>query len=371
VRGESSLETSVSMESLVRGLIGGLVKGQSKAKIVLEFLPGLENLALKERKFKDLFDVVTKHTPGFLMGDVSEPSHAGALLSNRLVLEVGLVLGTVDLGSGSSKQQFTELLLAAEPLLRSSLQGLNTSDHIRVRFSRGEQASRSEVWDFAEDLARAANSQGVKIISDGRNAHFSVHMLSIGQQKSLVYVKTQQGGDSRFKHLQTRAPGATQATLSAALVKVAACQKGDHVWDPFCGTGTELQECWIQNPGTLSLLGTDIDGALLLTAKDISEKLGAKIDWKNTDALSVTEQFNVIITNPPFGMRTVRGEARSLLESFFVRAKNRLKRAGALVLFSPSPQSTALWGKSSGLRLTESHPVSLGGMKCEIQRFEV
>ena len=68
-------------------------------------------------------------------------------------------------------------------------------------------------------------------------------------------------------------------------------------------------------------------------------------------------------------MRTARGEARDILESFMAKVRQRLNPRGRFVILSHAPSATLEWGSASRLSCQRRIPVRLGGMGCEFQVF--
>lgn len=335
------------------------------------FVPGVETLALRSGAFGS----VDKIAPGVIS---VESGKGAALRANLLWLEVGVVLGTV---TGDDASGVAKLVAQCEERLRRSMSGLPHDGKIRLRFDQraedtvGEKESKSKTpakrmgpWAFAEALTR----EQCGIISDGRDSHWQLRLLKHGSA-TLVAIVPKKIEDTRWTWRTSMAQeleGSSQSTIAAAIVALAAPRVGESVWDPFCGAGTELIVAGRQFPGKLKMFGTDINPSAIDAARDAAKKQGVAVELRQCDALTITEKFSIILTNPPFGMRTARGEARGILESLFGKIRMRLNSGGRLVLLSHAPAGTAAWGKAAGLRLVESIPVKLGGMTCELQRFE-
>ena len=143
---------------------------------------------------------------------------------------------------------------------------------------------------------------------------------------------------------------------------------------PFCGAATELilaGKRARENRNAVTLLGTDLSERALDAGLVALQKSGVSADVFLEDALGFQERpFDVVLTNPPFGMRTLRGGARDLLDEFLGTIKRRLSQNARVVLLSHAPNSTIQWAAAGRLRLVRSFPVRLGGMNCELQHFE-
>ncbi|MCX6124937.1 MAG: methyltransferase [Proteobacteria bacterium] len=354
-----------------------LPQGSTPNEVVVRFIPGLEKLALKQSDFRSSFQSIETLGNGMVWGVLAHDMDSSRLAGSRLWQEIGVVMGQV--GAHSNTADVAELLARCAEKLRRPMKGIQEGDPVRVRFGRENQLGRRGVWDFVEAL----QSLDCGLMCDGREAHWSIDLVSftegVQDRVQLVVATPQNFSDQRFSWRQDTVPGASQRTLAAALVIFAEVSQHSHrgkklgplrIWDPFCGAGTELVECYQQASCPVILTGTDIDAAALKIAAETAAKIGLNLNLLEQDALTSTGGFDIVITNPPFGMRTLRGEARGLLEAFFAKVRFRLAPRGCIVLLSHAPLSTIQWAKDGGLRLTNSLPVQLGGMMCEIQRFE-
>jgi 23S rRNA G2445 N2-methylase RlmL len=202
------------------------------------------------------------------------------------------------------------------------------------------------------------------MINDGRAPHWEVRVL--GRDAVLVPVGWK---DHRFSWRDTAVEGASDPTIATALVEVADIKSNDSIWDPFCGGGTELIIAKKRFP-SLVTLGTDINPSAVLAAQAAADRCQVSAKFLSKNCFDVQGQkFDVILTNPPFGMRTVRGGARPLLEDFFVQASRSLKAGGRFVIMSHAPSTSLRWAGASGLACQRQIPVKLGGMDCQIQVF--
>lgn len=338
-------------------------------KVVLWFVPGIETIAMRS----SLFASAEKLSPGVIL---MESASGQAIRSNQLWQEIGVVLGEIDADDITALAQ---LVASSEARLRGAMSGLDVDGKIRLRFDqRNDEVEKKETrpltgkhmgpWAFAEALGR----EGCGVISDGRDSHWQLRLLK-HDKKTLVAVVPKKFEDMRWQwrtDASKEVDGSSQSTIAAAIVALAAPRAGESIWDPFCGAGTELVIASQMTNGKAKLLGTDINPDAIKIAQETTKRLGVTAELRQSDALTITEKFSIVLTNPPFGMRTARGEARGILESFFGKIRMRLLSGGRFVLLSNAPAGTAQWGKAAGLKLVESIPVRLGGMSCELQRFE-
>ncbi len=332
-------------------------KGTAK-DLVFWFVPGLEKLALRT----GVFGSADTLSQGVLL---VESGLGKTLRDNLLWQEVGVVLGRVP---ANSAEAVAKVVARSSPRLRASMKGLKADAKIRLRIDQSgeENGPKIGAWAFAEALAK----ENCDIMNDGRNAHWQVRLLQHGTNHLVVAV-SKKHVDARWTWRGSQdIEGSSQSTVAAGIVALAAPRANDTIWDPFCGAGTELVIASRVTSGKAKLFGTDVNPNAIEAAKRKAAELGIAMELRHCDALTISERFSTIVTNPPFGMRTSRGEARGILEELFRRIRARLGNGGRFVLLSHAPAATADWGKNAGLRLVESIPVKLGGISCELQRFE-
>lgn len=350
-----------------------------------EFIPGLENLA----KRSGVFAFGERAGSGFLSLNVSDlPKNWVRQVSHsRLWKQASLQIDSYKNAKDLNVQSLCQsLVLATDQIL--AIMGWTQTDRqefperVRIRLDHSLGLSRSETWDFASLL----NDQSKALICDGRTAHFDFKSVKTADGRVVIVLQPQCLTDDRWawRTSETAVEGSSHGTLAAAIVNLANISPGERVWDPFCGAGTELIEAFLetankadgsaQKSGTVGrLYGTDLSKDAIQICGSIAKgfKEGFDFKFEAKDSLTVSEKFDVILTNPPFGMRTSRGEARGILEEMFMRLRSRLTSKGRFVLLSHAPSATADWGRRAGLTLSESIPVMLDQMPCELQRFEV
>ncbi|MBL4687431.1 MAG: methyltransferase, partial [Nannocystaceae bacterium] len=180
--------------------------------------------------------------------------------------------------------------------------------------------------------------------------------------------------DPRFVYRQYDVPAASHQTLAALLAWVADPQPGEVVWDPFCGSASELVECGLRTKG-LTLVGSDrVEDAVLAARANLS---AAGLDGPATavhqcDALSSAmpgvDAVSLIITNPPMGHRVGSKDAVPVLLAGIVqRAAKVLAPGGRLVWLSPVAEQTADLARTLGLDVTDRGIVDLGGLSATLQ----
>lgn len=152
-------------------------------------------------------------------------------------------------------------------------------------------------------------------------------------------------------------------TLAAAMVLLSYWRKDRLLYDPFCGTGTILIEAamigknmapgidrgfsfsnWtgvdkdilkrariealnaIDNDITLNIIGTDIDPEMVELAKDNVENLGLESDItiynKDFRDFILDDNYGVLITNPPYGVRLDDSDVNALEKDLGRKMRN-------------------------------------------------
>lgn len=229
----------------------------------------------------------------------------------------------------------------------------------RLDFERGGHR-RALVWDAAaraRELAPALRNQP-------RATTWDVVVTADEQHLEL---RPRRFDDDRFPWRAADVPAASHPTVAAALARVGGAVAGEHVWDPFVGSGAELCERGRLAPARLH--GTDLDERALAATRTNLAAAGLTATLTLADALTHTPPpLGLIITNPPLGRR-LRGDAASLLEDFAARVPRLLARGGRLAWITPSPERTAAVLRRGGLILGYARDIDLGGYEVRLERW--
>jgi predicted RNA methylase len=320
-----------------------------KLPIITWFTPGLEQLAQSTDVFKDgqrlapgllkcpdlkwadLKKSFLWHTAGFQLDELNE------LTPDALVKLL---------------KAYSEAIIKAMPQLKGKF--------VRIRLGRSHGVSRSFLWEFAEELMKA----NCGLINDGRDPHWELELFD----KMLVLVPKKHL-DERFAWRSNHVDGSSDPTVAAAIVTMADITANETVFDPFCGAGTELILA-NKMKGAHKLIGSDLDPLALDAARESLKQANVSANLFQGDGSKFAGSgIDVVISNPPFGMRTARGGAREVLETFFANMAPKISRGGRVVILSHAPSSTRRWAHDAGLDLRRYLPVSLGRMECELQCF--
>lgn len=264
-------------------------------------------------------------------------------------------------------QQIAQTL--SEPRLLASLRAWSRGPlRFRLAFSDG-RARRSVV----RSVASALTERDVPIHNDSREAPWSV-LVDIERARLLCAPKV---SGSRFPYQRARIAAASHPTLAALLAWAARPRPEEVVWDPFCGTGSELIECALLEP-SVRLYGTDVDADALAAAAQNLEAAGLAAEpgglvradalQTNPGGADATVTPSLIITNPPMGRRVVSDYGvHALLRRFVARAAALLRPGGRLVWVTPAARVSADAGRDAGLRVIDHGAVDLAGLRVDLQ----
>lgn len=241
-----------------------------------------------------------------------------------------------------------------------------TRGQIRYRLDWGTGHRRSAVWQCAKQISEKCSD----LINDPSDSTWEavVHEIPGGTQ---IVLHPKKLADPRFQYRIQDVYAASHPTLAAALVRIAGVEKNDVVWDPFAGSGTELIERALAGPYK-ELHGTDIESRAIEAARKNFKAAG--VDGARlfvADGLvHQVPNATLVITNPPMGRRSRRGDVGPLLKRFLEHAASVLVPHGRLVWISPMPERHAGEAGAAGLKLTFQQHVDMGGFQGQIQRYE-
>jgi 23S rRNA G2445 N2-methylase RlmL len=231
----------------------------------------------------------------------------------------------------------------------------------RLELPRGH--GRAAIFDVARAVAAAPGPW----LNDPRASAFTVRVAERGERIELG-IEPRDVLSHRFAYREADVPAASHPTIAAALARLSCPAPGDVVWDPFCGSGTELVERALLGPYA-SMLGTDIDPRALEAARTNMHHahIDRGISLVCADALEAPEPpgLTTVLTNPPLGRR-IRGEHAPLLSQVIQKIGRALAPGGRLVWVSPSRGLDEV-AEAAGLALERSLDVDLGGFSGRIE----
>jgi predicted RNA methylase len=332
------------------------------ARVRLSCRAGLEQLLASE--LAPVRGVRVDHVePGRV--DIMLAGPLSALFAARLWSELAFEFTGGPAPHEKSGELERALALLTLPAVRELLATL-TEGPLRLRVVlAGAGHRRGLIWSLAEALATAAP----ELVCDSREAPWTATLLVGGRGPDRLLLEPHPE-DPRFAWRQADVPAASHPTVAAGLARLALPRAGERVWDPFCGSGGELIECARLAPG-LRLLGSDVDAAALMAARQNLDAAGLDATLTRADALGLVPAPlpTLIVTNPPMGRRVRRGDVAELLEAFVARLPGLLAPEGRLVWASALPGRTRAAATRAGLRWKILGVIDMGGFTADVQEL--
>jgi SAM-dependent methyltransferase len=256
----------------------------------------------------------------------------------------------------------------AQTLAAPALLGLLrawTEGPIRWRLGFEHGHKRAVVWRAAQAVAAAVPD----LLNDPTATTWDALVDDAARTLALVPRRLD---DPRFTYRVADVPAASHPTVAAALAWLAEARPDDRVWDPFCGSGVELIERARRGP-VRSLLGTDLAPDALAAARANLAAAAVSAALSVADARDHAPgrpgSIDLIVTNPPLGSR-VQLDAAALLVAALPNLARALAPAGRLVWITPAPRRTTPAAEQLGLVRRRSHPVDLGGVRGQLERWD-
>ncbi len=251
----------------------------------------------------------------------------------------------------------------AEPGVLSLLSSLTVGD---VRY-RLELAGTGPRRAFLRELVTAIAERAPSLCNDSMDSPWQLELRTCPDRTIGLELFPKQLVDPRFVYRQQTVPAASHPTLAAALARTLAATPRDVVWDPFVGSGGELCEVFLRCP-TARLFGSDVDAAALAATQQNTRAVGAAVELRQGDSLSLwPPSVTCVVTNPPMGRRVCRGDLVPLLERFVVHVGRSLPRGGKLCWLNPIAKQISLLAEDQGLRRVVAQPVDMNGFWAQLE----
>jgi 23S rRNA G2445 N2-methylase RlmL len=326
-------------------------------RIRLRARAGLEGFVCTEVAGAGNFRV-TACRPGLVELAASAPFSLDDIFRARCFASAGFFLGTSDdaglaevIASPASCRLF-EAFTGGTPRFRL--------DFVSAGHRRGA----------VRELANRIYALRPEILNDPRSALWSVDIRAEDGRQS-VELRPRLSPDPRFAYRVRDVPAASHPPLAAAMARLAG--PSDAVWDPFCGSGVELIECALL--GARALHGTDRspDAIAAARANFAAARVPARADFHIRDFRDRPElagiragSLDLVITNPPLGMRVPVPDLRGLIADLFSAAATALRPGGRLVFANP----LRVERPHPALRLLSRQAVDMSGFECRIECYE-
>lgn len=260
-----------------------------------------------------------------------------------------------------------------------------TRGPIRWRLSLARGHQRAVVWTVAKEVTRRAPM----LINDPTQTTWDVR---VDDDEGVLELVPRRADDPRYAYRVAEVPAASHPSVAAAVVWLAGIERGERVWDPFCGSGLELAEAALRGAGTV--IGSDLDDEALAAARANLDALAggvatgaargdagaARSDGASANRANVVLEHgdarryvpgavDAIITNPPLGSR-VHVDAGALLAEALPHFARQLRPGGRLVWITPQWRRTTPAAEAQGLVLVRSLFVDLGGVRGRLERWD-
>jgi len=322
---------------------------------------GLERWVQEEVEGSQRFRVVDAQ-PGLVRVMPKGPFSLGDLFELRCFGTAGFFLGR-----GSTNEELAEVVSSQKT---QALLGAFTEGAWRYRMEFvGKGHQRGAIREIADRVFSTAPA----VLNDPRGALWSVDFREEGKTHS-VELRPRFSPDPRTAYRLADIPAASHPPLAACLVRLAGRSADEVIWDPFCGSATELIESAIQGD-FCSIIGTDRCSETIAIAKrnfaaapggPYSPTLAA-CDFREyrTIAGLGAGKVSLLITNPPMGMRVPIANLRGLIADLFTVAADVLRPGGRLVFVNP----LHLENPHPALVLEARHVVDMSGFDCRVELY--
>lgn len=331
--------------------------------IVFECRVGLESLLIRELAGDEAAAWrASTESPGRVRATLRGPLES--VFVSRTMTRVAFPLDTI-------KQ--------SEASLVDAVVGAVTSPHARKIMSRWTDGTIRYRLDFANghkravawECARQLNETAANLRNDPTQSTWEFGIEET-RDRYKFELRPRALHDPRFLYRVESVPAASHPSIAAALARAFPCRPGDVVWDPFAGSGTELIERAFAGPYS-ALFASDVDPkAIAIARKNAAAAKISRASFLVGDAMEMEPPLgvNVILTNPPMGMRVALNEKMPrFYDRFLKRVASVLPPNGQFAWISPMPRETAVRGVAHGLKLEWAQRVDMGGFSAELQLF--
>ncbi len=233
--------------------VQGVAVDFKELRINLRGRAGLEQIVgeeVEERRRKEGKFRVVEIGAGRVTIAPAAPFTLGDIYAMRCFGAAGFVLGHA---GGDDEAESIEALAAVitSPLSRRLLQTFTTGA-IRYRLNfAGKGHQRAAV----ARLAGQVYARYPEILNDARRVTWTVDIFQ-NSRGHLVELRPNMTPDPRFSYRQQDVPAASHPPLAACLARLAGRVGDEVIWDPFCGSGSELVESALLG-GARRVIGTD------------------------------------------------------------------------------------------------------------------
>lgn len=237
-----------------------------------------------------------------------------------------------------------------------------------VRY-RLDFVSKGHQRGAVRELANRVYALCPEIINDPRSALWAMDIYTADHGES-VELRPRWSPDPRFAYRLHDVPAASHPPLAACMARLGG--RAEVVWDPFCGSGVELIECALRS-GARRLIGTDRSPDAIAIARANFEASGVVpveadfvcSDFREHGSIAGPGSVDLMITNPPLGMRVPVRNLRALISDLLAVAALVLKPGGRLVFVNP----VRMENPHPLLALKSRQTVDMSGFDCRMEVY--
>lgn len=220
---------------------------------------------------------------------------------------------------------------------------------INMVSSMDEKKKSNFIKRFSGELER--NSNGF-FINQPSDYELEIRLLENKEGTLTTMIKLSTISDTRFDYRKEFVASSIRPELAANLVYLSAdyLKSSVQILDPFCGVGTMLVErnkYRKANP----IYGVDSFGEAIEKAKRNTDASGIEAYFINRDFFDFKHeyQFDEIITNMPFSLKTEDKEKiAEIYRHFFDYSRKLLRRGAIVIIYARDIESARTYSKKYG-----------------------
>ncbi len=262
--------------------------------------------------------------------------------------------------------------------------------------------------DFTSmDIARVAGQAVIDSFMEDHGERLRVNLdepdviLRVELIENELFVGLDTTGDDAMHKRWWRVynhPAHLNAAIACGMLRIAEWKVDESLIDPMCGSGTipieaalmardvpnmrdfaykKLCECDVNFKPVhvkLSLYGMEkfrkhLDGAI---RNAVSAGVADTIEFRQGDATETSGEYDVIITNPPYGLRIHRkGAIERLYRKFAMAARTCMNQNSRLVAITAEHEVFARAAEEAGMQCSHERFVRYGGLLTKIMVFRI
>lgn len=358
---------------------------------------GLEGICANELKFLGIEDVTAENGRVLFSGDFNTLARAN--INSRYAERIQILLGEFE------ARNFEQLFENVKNLPWEQFIGISDAFPVKGRCLNSKLMS---IPDCQKIIKKAVVSRlSERYMLSWFEETGPVHQIQflILKDKVSIMLDTSGAGLHKRGYRAESNDAPIKETLAAAMAELARVRPNHFVVDPMCGSGTlliesamkalniapglnryfacekwscipkevfaeerELAKSKIRQDCTFKAEGSDIDELALEVARKNAQKAGVadRITFFKRDVkdFELSEGFQTIITNPPYGERLL--DIKSAEELYSVMGK-RFKRANgkSYTIITPDDDFEKIFGRKADKR----RKMYNGTLKCQVYMF--